>query len=78
MSLTRLQLIVVPSWFLAVIALFATRLALGVPLTLAGGLAALLLAFVPAIVFMTVFRGPGPQTIGQVLYTAEHAEGGRE
>jgi hypothetical protein len=70
MSLTRLQLIVVPSWFLAVVALFIVRSTTGVPFTLASGLAALLLAIVPTAIFMVVFRG-APESIGQVLYTAE-------
>ncbi len=76
MSLGRSQIIFfVTSWCLAAAVLFGVRLALGLPPSLAGGIAIVLLGCVPAVVLMKVFRGAPPQSIAQVLYDAERVAG---
>ena len=71
MSLNRLQLIVVTSWFAVLIAALGAGAALGVPFTVGQGVAMLLAGFIPAAVLLGVFRGAPPKTISQVLYDLE-------
>jgi hypothetical protein len=70
MSFTRFQRNVIAAWFVITTALIVGRLSMTLPLSLADAVG-LLVACVPAVVFMVVFTGP-QQTIAQVLYETEH------
>jgi hypothetical protein len=71
MSLNRLQMIVVASWFAVLIAVLGGGAAFGVPFTVGQGVAMLLAGLIPAAVLLGVFRGAPPKTIAQVLYDLE-------
>ena len=75
MSLHRFHIVAVSSWFAFVVLSSAAGLALGLPVSAAGSLSALALALVPPLVFLTIFRGAPPKSIGQVLYTEEQRSG---
>jgi hypothetical protein len=73
-SLTRLHAILISGWVLAVIAVVSVRLALGTPPTTAENLAIGVLACIPIIVLVVVFRGAPSRSIAQVLYDADQRE----
>jgi len=73
MSLHRLRLTIITLGFTAPIVVLGIRFAMGLPATLGQSLALVLPGCVPAIVAVTVFRGPPPRTIGQVLYDTDQA-----
>ena len=70
---TRVHLMLVGAWFTIIVIGVGTIVALGGLLTPAQTLGVILLAFLPVIVMVGVFRGTPPPTIGEVLYEAEHA-----
>lgn len=73
MSHRRRQFFIITAWLVTLTAATTIRLLAGPPPSLVETLTVLALWVVPAVVFMTVFRGAPPQTIGQVLYDAEQA-----
>ena len=73
MSLGRFHFVALGGWFIAVILTVAVRTLIGVPPSFIEGMAALAIALAPALMVMTVFRGAPPQTVGEILYDAEHA-----
>ena len=74
-SLNRLTAI--SSWLVALVVLFAIRVVLGGPTSLAEGVSLIALGCIPALVLMVVFRGAPPQTIAEVLHDAEQTSAGR-
>lgn len=73
MPIKRIHIVAITGWFLALVGLLAVRALLGVPATLLGSLGILLIGCFPAVVLLIFYRGAPPQSIGSVLYDAEHA-----
>lgn len=72
MSLAKFHLTVITGWLVVVAATYAGSVALGTTPTLVQGIAWLLVASLPALILLLVFRGAPPPTISEVLYEAEH------
>lgn len=70
MLFTRLRFVIVACWFTLLAAVPAAGFLLGRPLSPASVLALVLLGCLPVVVLLVVFRGPPPQTVGEVLYEA--------
>ena len=73
MSINRFHVIVISCWLTALLATLAIALALGVEMTQGRSIALLLVACLPPVVLVTVFRGAPEPSIGQILYDADHA-----
>jgi len=70
---TRMHLVVASAWLLALVAMFAAPAAVGMSIPFSAAIAGLLLTGIPLAVFLLLFRGAAPQTIGQILYDTEHS-----
>jgi hypothetical protein len=72
-SLNKIRLVVLTTWFATLIAVLGIRLLMGAPVTLAESYGWLLLGCIPAAVLLMVFRGAPPSIVGQLLYDTDHA-----
>jgi hypothetical protein len=71
-SLHQLHRSIVVAWLVAVVAAIAVRIAFGATsVSITEGLGWLMVASVPAVVVLSVFRG-APQTMAQMLYNTDH------
>ena len=71
MSLIRSHFLIAALWLTGVFTLLSTLVSAQVGLTLPSSVALLLLACLPVIVMVGVFRGAPPETIAEVLYVAD-------
>ena len=71
-SITRGTVVVV--WLLALVAVAAVGVVLGVPLTMDNGTLWLLACLVPPAVMLMVWRGAPPPTVAEILHAAERPE----
>jgi hypothetical protein len=72
-SLNRFHLTVMSAWFMTLVVVSGIGLAVGVEPSLTGALGAMVLAIVPAVILLMVFRGAPPRTIAEVLQDAERS-----
>ena len=73
MFITRMPLIVVSAWLMALLAMFGAPAAVGMSIPLSVAIAGILLTGIPLALFLLLFQGAPPQTIGQTLYDTEHS-----
>jgi hypothetical protein len=72
MFLSRVHLVLIGAWFSVLAIAVGASIALNTPPTPTQLLGVALMAFLPAVVMVGVFRGTPPPTIGEVLYQTEH------
>jgi len=73
MSLNRMHMLLIGGWF-AVVAVFAVAATvLGYSISIGSGLLAAVVACVPPVIAMTVFRGAPDRSTVELIYDAEHA-----
>jgi len=76
-SLNRLLTVTVTGWAILVLGSVGARVALlSSPMSVTESIAWLFVAFAPAAVVLSIFRGPSSPTVAQVLYDVEHTKDG--
>lgn len=74
MTFTQRRRSILLGWFVAVLGTFGTRIAVaGLPLSVTETASWLALLMLPALTFVSVFRGAPPPTIAEVIYAADHS-----
>ena len=73
MVISTFHKLAISYWIAAVILVAGVTLASGADITAGRIFALFLLAGIPPVVMVMVFRGAPEQTIGEILYDAEHA-----
>ena len=73
MAFTRIHLVVLSAWLMALLAMFGAPAVVGMSIPFSVAITGMLLTGIPIALFLLLYRGAPPQTIGQILYDAEHS-----
>ncbi len=73
MSLFRLQSLIVIAWFAVMLVVIGVSLATNAAVSGAGLAGWVLLGCIPPVVMLKIFRGPGPNTMSQVIAGARRS-----